>query len=323
MRFKCFSIILVCLLMGLFTSCYASTEVSSSFEETSVSPSSFFSEASTGESEPEEAKSGSEAASTSAETGRSVFELFDGFPMYDLSSELSYEEYFSEERYLEKAAFSFSEGVPSGYPPDMPGYQYIKGDSSEESDWETASWYWTAPFDNLYLLHLDTGERTPLAEVEEITRLMVFPDRLYLVTEYAVWRCGRLGEDLTCVYEHPSRIYASEWCESSEVLFFETLETKPAEIWRLHMPSGTADRLCNVQALDRFATGGDGHTYIPVTNEAFLYRRAGDSRGEWYVYSARTGQCTQLDADKGEEGVEIDMSVRYDWFRENYELERY
>ena len=283
MRFKCFSIILVCLLMGLFTSCYASTEVSSSFEETSVSPSSFFSEASTGESEPEEAKSGSEAASTSAETGRSVFELFDGFPMYDLSSELSYEEYFSEERYLEKAAFSFSEGVPSGYPPDMPGYQYIKGDSSEESDWETASWYWTAPFDNLYLLHLDTGERTLLAEVEEITRLMVFPDRLYLVTEYAVWRCGRLGEDLTCVYEHPSEFYAEE-LRDKNVIFFRS----EGEIWRLHVPSGTADRLCVIDDLPAFDKAEIG--YLPYTNCAFF---TFDNTG-WYVFSSRTGEETKL-----------------------------
>ena len=168
------------------------------------------------------------------------------------------------------------------------------------------------------MYHIDTGERTLLAELAGITRLLVFPDRLYLLTERAVWRCGRLGENLTCVYEHSTRIYANDLCEWAEVIFFETLDTDAAEIWRLHVPSGTAERLCAVDELDRYASG-DSSGYIPITNEAFLYARAGRLRVERYIYSARTGQCAPLEGEE-ELGEAVSMDDLFAWIHEHYRL---
>lgn len=273
-------------------------------------------------SEPEPTLSSSPATSSDEpESSKTVFELFADFPSYDPAAELSYEEYFSEERILETTALPAADDVPTGYPSDMPGYQYVKGETSDELDWDSTGYYWQHPYDNLYLMNLETGERTLLAELEGIARLLVFPDRLYLLTDYAVWRCGRLGENLTCVYEHPSRIYAYENCEWSDVLFFETLDTDVMEIWRLYLPDGTAERLCDVEELDRYATG-DASGYIPITNEAFLYARAGDRRVERYIYSARTGQCSQLEGEEELGDGVVSMSDLFDWVREHYQLNR-
>lgn len=298
MRSRYFLLVSVGLLL-LLVACSKPTEVSSSVE-TSVSSVS--------------------SATEEAESEKTVFELFEDFPAYDPGADMSYEAYFSEERYLEQTAQPASESVPTGYPSDMPGYQYVKGVDADQVDWETKDYYWESAYDNLYLMNLDTGERTLLTELADITRLFVFPDRLYLVTENAVWRCGRLGEDLTCVYEHPTNFYVSRLCES-ELLFFETLDdVNTKEIWRLYLPSGTADKLCKVEELDSFAFDANP-TYMPVSNEAFLYAKVEKSSVSYCVYSVRTGQCTPL-ANSDDAQAALDLRDWYGWVRKYYELNR-
>ena len=221
------------------------------------------------------------------------------FDAYDPSSDLSYGEYFAEERLLEESAVPEKRG-------DIPGYRYIRGAETDESVWNDGRYYWTHSYDNLYLYQGTTGQRTLLAEVPGISRVMIFSDCLYLITDNAVWRCGRLGEDLTCVYEHPSAFSAGEQGDRNALFF-----VSEGEIWRLHLPSGTADKLCVIGDLPVYDKSEIG--YIPYTNYAFF---TFDDTG-WYVFSSRTGEETRL---SGEYSWESDFRQ---WAASVYELNRY
>ena len=273
---------IICLLCFL-TACGKPVKESGS-SETSASPA-----ASGEETESKPTASSSESAAnepeepSSSEKEKPVIVSADDFAWpnmefaaYDPSADLSYDEYFAEERLLEESAVPEKRG-------DIPGYRYIRGAETDESVWNDGPYYWSHSYDNLYLFKGTTGERTLLAEVPAISRVMIFPDRLYLITDNAVWRCGRLGEDLTCVYEHPSEFYAEE-LRDKNVIFFRS----EGEIWRLHVPSGTADRLCVIDDLPAFDKAEIG--YLPYTNCAFF---TFDNTG-WYVFSSRTGEETKL-----------------------------
>lgn len=304
---KRLAIVLTCFLLCLLVACGGSEQESSSIDSSvsvASSPESSKSEASSvsESSEPSESSAESEPEKEKPVVVSSdafVFPNVD-FPEYDPSSEMTYDEYFSEERYLIDTMTTEKKG-------DIPGYKYVRGAETDESVWNDGPRYWTHPYDNLYLYRGSTGERTLLAEVEGISRLMIFPDCLYLITDNAVWRCGRLGENLTCVYEHPTAFYVTDSNCFKEVIFFEA----DGEIWRLHVPSGTADQLCVIDDLPAYDKAEIG--YIPCTNYAFFTFPG----NEIYVFSSRTGEETKLD-------VEHSWSDNFDeWVASFYELNRY
>ena len=182
---------IICLLCFL-TACGKPVKESGS-SETSASPA-----ASGEETESKPTASSSESAAnepeepSSSEKEKPVIVSADDFAWpnmefaaYDPSADLSYDEYFAEERLLEESAVPEKRG-------DIPGYRYIRGAETDESVWNDGPYYWSHSYDNLYLFKGTTGERTLLAEVPAISRVMIFPDRLYLITDNAVWRCGRL-----------------------------------------------------------------------------------------------------------------------------------
>ena len=243
------------------------------------------------------------------------------FPQDDPSQDMSYEEYFSTERYLENYELQYLQylrGTPYGSVDDMWGYRYVKGEPTGrekmmDDSGDSPSWRWGIPEDNLYLLCEETGERVLLAEIKNLRYIRIFIDRLYLITETEVWRCGRLGENLTCVYENPSRIYIqTPYTRSADVLYFTSTgspwnedhayaaqrgfidENYETNLWRLYVPSGRADKVCVMEDLpENFDTGSTN--YFPVSNYAIL--TYGGNPQECNVYSTRTGRLTPFEYD--------------------------
>ena len=233
------------------------------------------------------------------------------FPQYSSGDYLSYDEYFAEERFLERLEL-FSCGAYLDNNPnklkDMGGeYRYTKGWDDLPPEEADAVRYESAPCDNLYLQKL--ARRTLIAGLPGIRQVFYFIDCLYLTTENAIWRCGRLGEDLTCVYEHPSRVYtfrgASPECiyfaaegdpweqnhEGEKPPMMEMTSDTETVLWRLHLPSGRADKICVLEDLPVHDTEvGDLYGFTPITNYAFVLYVDG---GYW-VYNAKTGEMREL-----------------------------
>ena len=332
---KSLSAVVTFLLLCFLTACGAAGTESSLFSEpaSSISPESSSGESPDSEPEQTESSKSSHEQETSAsepqessgtfESEPSSYPVVDwehftkpdypgtlDFPQDDPSKDMSYEEYFSTERYLNSYALQTSEyGAEEG----MRGYLYVKGDSNSPPCWN-----WDVPEDNLYLFCRETGERVLLAEIKNLRYIRIFIDRLYLITETEVWRCGRLGENLTLVYEHPEKITIFVFTSmSADVLFFLTFGEDAQCLWRLYLPGGQTEKVCNLLDLPQSA---DGISIIPVSNMAVLVS------GEWegkprqpYIYSMRTGKLTPFEYD----GVNNFSSCFDAWVRKYYPLNQY
>ena len=327
--------VLLCVFLSLFflTACGQAPADSSALPESSISP-----ESSSGESPesgPEQTKPSESSrteepptpeAQESSETGESEtlsypvvdwehftklgYPLELEFPQDDPSQDMSYEEYFSTERYLN--SYELQTTGEYGAVEDMRGYLYVKGETNNPPCWN-----WEVPEDNLYLFCKETGERVLLAEIKNLRYIRVFIDRLYLITETEVWRCGRLGENLTLVYEHPENIYIFAYnSRSADVLFFLTFEESQC-LWRLYLPGGRAEKACDLSDLPQ---SPDGISIQLVSNFAVLVAgELEDGPWQWYIYSVRTGTLTLFEYN----GV-ANTSACFDaWVRKYYPLNRY
>lgn len=322
--------LLLCALFSflLLTGCSAPTGETSSHPSESAQSSETAEKLEVSETKESSVQSEAESSENSAEdqkTESSVRPVVDAaefeglgsseltFAQYDPDEAPSYEEYFSTERYLDKLemnALGIYRDNTIGKMSDMGGFQYVKGWEDVLSEDEFTPYPWREPCDNLYLLNVRKGERLLLVELEGIRQLYVFLDCLYLTTDNAVWRCGRLGENLTCVYEHPSRIYACDENASAECFYFvaegdlwtqnhdeekpswaNTFPESETALYRLYLPTGQADKICVMEDLPEYDTElGVVYGYKPITNFAFA-TQVGDV---YYAYSALTGEMKQI-----------------------------
>ena len=262
------------------------------------------------------------------------------FPQYDPDAALSGSEYFSTERFLnsyELNGLGLIRQDTFGAMGDMPGYRYVKGWDESDEAFAYVPDPWRVPYDNLYLLCEKTGERLLLAELSGIRKLYVFMDCLYLTTDNAVWRCGRLGENLICVYEHPTRIYPNPANRSQECFYFvaegepwkqrDEAVKKPGSmfpdsdtvIWRLYLPTGQADRICVIEDLPHFDWElGEQDGYRPISSHAVLITDYSCDT-EYFVYSAQTGKMSAFSEADGAKKV----SFWDAWVRKYYPLNQY